>query len=70
MGGFRDRAGEPPARWPVLVESDRIQIELDRFIRLSDLHATDPTEIADVIGELDQARIDRRVTRLADPPRP
>jgi mRNA interferase MazF len=40
------------------------------LIRLSYLHATDPTEIAGVIGEIDAGRLDRWLTRLADHWRP
>lgn len=40
------------------------------IIRLSYLHAADPIEIAGVIGEVDQSRLDRVLTRLADYLRP
>ena len=36
------------------------------IIRLSYLHATDPTEFAGAIGQVDAARLDRLLTRLAD----
>ncbi len=40
------------------------------IIRLSYLYATDPTEIAGIIGEIDQIRLNRLLTRLADHLRP
>jgi mRNA interferase MazF len=35
------------------------------IIRLSYIHATDPTELAGVIGQIEPARLDRLLTRLA-----
>lgn len=35
-------------------------------IRLSYLHATDPTAIAGVLGQIDPARLERLLQRLAD----
>jgi mRNA-degrading endonuclease toxin of MazEF toxin-antitoxin module len=40
------------------------------IIRLSYLHAADSTEIAGVIGEIDQSRLGRLLTRLTDHLRP
>jgi hypothetical protein len=40
------------------------------MIRLSYLHATEPTEIAGVIGQIEPARLARLLTRLADHLRP
>ncbi len=40
------------------------------IIRLSYLHATDPTEITGAVGQVDTARLDRLLTRLADRLRP
>jgi mRNA interferase MazF len=40
------------------------------IIRLSYIHATDPTELAGSIGHVDAARLDRLLTRLADRLRP
>jgi mRNA interferase MazF len=36
------------------------------IIRLSYLHATDPTEIVGAIGQISAARLDQLLTRLAD----
>jgi mRNA interferase MazF len=40
------------------------------IIRLSYIHATDPTELAGSIGQVDAARLERLLTRLADRLRP
>ena len=36
------------------------------IVRLSYLHATDPSEIAGVIGDINPTRLDRLLTRLAN----
>jgi len=61
--------------WDELIqpgESDFSQSGLHRasVIRLSYLHATDSTEIAGVVGNIDSARLGLLLTRLADHLRP
>jgi mRNA interferase MazF len=65
---------EQPA-WDELIQpgdSDYTGSGLHRasIVRLSYLHATDPNETAGVIGQVEPARLERLLTRLADHLRP
>jgi mRNA interferase MazF len=73
--GISSQLSQQQPNWDELIQpgdADFATSGLHRasVIRLSYLHATDPSEITGVIGQIDPARLARLLTRLSDHLRP
>jgi mRNA interferase MazF len=71
LSGISTQLQHLVAQWDELVQSGDADFAVsglhrDSIIRLSYLHAADPSEIAGVIGSIEPARLQRLLERLSD----